>query len=66
MEWSASPNYWGNRTGTRFLLTLLAQMAEDGIKNALAFVTSDTVPIRVVGSIGNIREDEIMRIQRTR
>src|SRR4029078_2042697 len=34
------PFYWGNRTWHPLLPETLAQMARDGIKNALAFVTS--------------------------
>src|SRR4029079_15189796 len=34
------PIYWGNRNWHPLLPDMLAQMAQDGIKNALAFVTS--------------------------
>ena len=34
------PLYWGNRNWHPLLTETLAQMAQDGIKNALAFVTS--------------------------
>jgi protoporphyrin/coproporphyrin ferrochelatase len=34
------PIYWGNRNWKPFLADTVAQMAEDGIKKALAFVTS--------------------------
>jgi ferrochelatase len=36
----ALPIYWGNRNWIRCLPDTLKQMASDGIKNALAFVTS--------------------------
>lgn len=34
------PIYWGNRNWTPFLTAALQQMARDGVKRALAFVTS--------------------------
>src|ERR1700735_802662 len=34
------PIYWGNRNWHPFLADTIAQMKEDGIRNALAFVTS--------------------------
>jgi|SRR5690349_3529124 len=36
----ALPIYWGNRNWNPFLADALREMATDGIKNALAFVTS--------------------------
>jgi protoporphyrin/coproporphyrin ferrochelatase len=36
----AIPVYWGNRNWYPFLAETLARMADDGVRNALAFVTS--------------------------
>ena len=34
------PVYWGNRNSAPFLVDAVQQMADDGVTNALAFVTS--------------------------
>src|SRR5215207_5587518 len=40
MKGPSVPIYWGNRNWHPMLADTVAQMASDGIKNALAFVTS--------------------------